>query len=597
MLDLAQLAREIEAFNARGQTGPDPIALRYRERRAAWSLFTPTLADEEIEALRPYLFCYDRLPERPEDRPIPVRNLIGGEWRPAAKQAVLHAHFDRRVPLIELPASDERDVAAALAVAEEYWASLEWADEVVAYRKWVVKNFSRILQHFREECLTEIRHQIPKTRIEAEKDFWEAKRAADHLEGSAEEAMQGELLPSLIPGHSYWKTDYLPAGICALITPMNFIYGIPGIQIIGCYLSGSPFIFKGHPFAALSNTTLVRALLAAGADPRVVQKLEGFGQGIASLATDPRVKVVSVTGSDETARKIQQGRGLGKLWFEGGGVNWAWVDAGFRDDELRRIAERLAYSKLAFSSHKCSALHGIAGPQPTLDRLTRFMNEEFDRWVIKDPRRAGPDEVRVLGPLMVHKAETTTNIQEAARRAGVPVIRAGGKVQEGDGIDPEYARHAEVVRPVILGPITPETTITCDWDGKGERTFRLATTEFFQPILVTMPMAHFDDFLRFCLLTNPYDLIVSVWSKDDALLRRARAVLGGMLKENDGTDSALEWEAFGASGVGPSGNTGVGEAKSTIAMFCRKQKGRHVTFGAYQSERVWGVEGQGMGEA
>ena len=29
-----------------------------------------------------------------------------------------------------------------------------------------------------------------------------------------------------------------------------------------------------------------------------------------------------------------------------------------------------------------------------------------------------------------------------------------------------------------------------------------------------------------------------------------------MLKENDGTDSALEWEEFGASGVGESGNTG-----------------------------------------
>ena len=48
-----------------------------------------------------------------------------------------------------------------------------------------------------------------------------------------------------------------------------------------------------------------------------------------------------------------------------------------------------------------------------------------------------------------------------------------------------------------------------------------------------------------------------------------------MLKENDGTDSALEWEEFGASGVGESGNTGVGDAEATIAMFCRRQKGRH----------------------
>jgi acyl-CoA reductase-like NAD-dependent aldehyde dehydrogenase len=597
MLDLSTLSREIEAFNARGQTGADPVAQLYRERRKQWSLFTPRLSDEEIEALRPYIFCYDRLPEKADDKPIPLRNFIGGEWRPAARTAVMHAHFDRRVPLCELPASDESDVAAALAVAEDYWASLEWADEVVSYRKWVVKNFSRILEYFREECLTEIRHQIPKTRLEAEKDFWEAKRAADHLEGSVEQAMQGELLPPLIGGHSYWKYDYLPAGICAVITPMNFIYGIPGIQIVGCYLSGSPFIFKGHPYAGITNTTLTRALIAAGADPRAFQKIEGFGKGIASLASDPRVKVVSVTGSDETAKQIQQARGLGKVVFEGGGVNWAWIDRGFDDAELRRIAERLTYSKLGFSSHKCSTLHGIAGPAEVVDALAQMMNEEFDRWVVKDPRTAGPEETRVIGPLMVHKAETTTNIQEAARKAGVPIIRAGGKVVEGDSVDAEYARNAEVVRPVILGPITPETTVTCDWDGRGERTFRLATTEFFQPILCTMHMPNFDEFLRFALLVNPYDLIVSIWSKDDTIIKRGRAVLGGMLKENDGTDSALEWEAFGASGVGPSGNTGVGEATSTIAMFCRRQKGRHLIFDRYTPDRVGRSGGEGVGTA
>ncbi len=589
MLDLKQLEREIEAFEANAQLGEDPLARRYRDRRADWSLFTPTMSDAEIEALRSYIFCYDRLPQKQGDPAIGIRNLIGGEWRGAKRTATMPAKFDRRVSLCELPASDEDDVSQALAIAEDYWLSLEWADEVLSYRKWVVKNFARMMQYFEEECLTEIRHQIPKTRLEAQKDFWEGKRAADHLEGSAEVAMQGQMLPALIGGHDYWKTDYIPAGICAVITPMNFIYGIPGIQIIGCYLSGSPMIFKGHPDAAITNTTLIRMLIAAGADPRAVQKLEGFGKGIASLATDPRVKVVSVTGSDQTALAIQRGRGLGKLVFEGGGVNWAWVDAGFSDAELQRIAVRLAYSKVGFSSHKCSTLHGICGPAASIEKLARYIDRELDEWEVKDPRSARAEETRVIGPLMVHAAQTTSNIQEAARKAGVPVIREGGKIREG-----EYAQNAEVVRPVILGPITPDTLLACDWDGKGEKTFRPAITEFFQPILCTMHMESFDDFLRFALGTNPYDLIVSIWSKDDTVIQRARKVIGGMLKENDGTDSALEWEAFGASGVGLSGNTGVGEPRSTIGMFCRKQKGRHLQFDAYRSERDSGA-GPGVG--
>jgi acyl-CoA reductase-like NAD-dependent aldehyde dehydrogenase len=580
MLDPQQLTRDIEAFNAEGQVGLDPLAALFPGRREAWSLFAPRLSDEEIEALRGYVFCYESLPERPGDAPVAVRNLIGGEWREAERTAAIRAQFDRRVTLFELPASDEADVGAAVTAAQDYWLSLDWTAEPLSYRRWVVRNFSRILEYFREECLREIRWQIPKTYLEAEKDFWEAKRAADHLEGSAGTAMQGDLLPSMIDGHGYWKTDYLPAGVCAAITPMNFIYGIPGIQITACYLSGSPLIFKGHPYAGVTNTTLIRALMAAGADPRAVQKLEGFGKGIASLATDPRVKVVSVTGSDQTALAIQRGRGLNKLVYEGGGVNWAYIDGGFDDDELQRMAVRLAYSKLGLSSHKCSTLHGICGPAPIVDRLARLIDREFDHWQLRDPHTTDPDETLIVGPLMVHTAETTTNIQEAARRAGVPILREGGKVKDG-----EYAAHAEVTRPVIFGPITPALELTCDWDRKGEKTFRPAVTEFFQPILCTMHMPDFDAFLRFALAGNPYDLIVSVWSKDDALLQRARKVIGGMLKENDGTDSALEWEAFGASGIGPSGNTGVGEPRSTIAMFCRKQKGRHLQFVPYIADR------------
>ena len=98
------------------------------------------------------------------------------------------------------------------------------------------------------------------------------------------------------------------------------------------------------PFAALTNTSMVRAFLAAGADPRFVQKVEGFGKGIAPLATDHRAAVVAVTGSSETARAISAGRGLLRTRFEGGGCNWAWVDDGYQADELEKIAARLTYA-------------------------------------------------------------------------------------------------------------------------------------------------------------------------------------------------------------------------------------------------------------
>jgi acyl-CoA reductase-like NAD-dependent aldehyde dehydrogenase len=555
-----------EGIDVRG--GPDPVAALHPTRRAAYSLFTRQMSDAECEALRPYLFGRP-LPRRAGDSPVTCLNLVAGEWKRPAELKAMASLADRRVTLFELARSREEDCEAAIEKAHAFWTSLDWAGEAMAYRKHVVKNFSRLLHYFYEECLDELRQQTPKTRLEAEKDFWEAKRAADHLEGSVEVALRGEIVPTMVPGQTYWKNAYLPAGVCTVITPMNFIYGIPGIQIVACYLSGSPMIFKGHPFSAVTSTTLMKMLLAAGADPRTVHKLEGFGGDVAPLVADERVAVVSVTGSAETAKKIQAARGVRPVRFEGGGCNWAWVDDGFGDEELRRIAVRLAYSKLGLGSHKCTSLHGVAASEATLKRIEPEIVAEMKRWTLADPRSAGPGETKVVSPLMVHRASTVTSLQEAARAAGLPILLEGGRVRGSD-----YADHAEVAAPIVIGRVAPSTVVRAEWDGT-LRDVPLATTEFFMPVLVTMVTPSPEDFVRFCLNVNPHDLATSVWTRDDAKIHRFRQTLGGMLKENDGTDSALEWEEFGASGVGESGNTGVGDAATTIGMFCRRQKGRH----------------------
>lgn len=559
-----------ESIDVRG--GKDPVAALYAARRASYSLFTVGMGDADCEALRPYLFGR-AIPRKQGDTPITCLNLVDGEWKKTAELVTMKSLADRRIDLMHIARSKESDVTHAIDRAHAYWTSLEWAQEGLAYRKLVVQNFSTLLRYYYEECMDELRQQTPKTRLEGDKDFWEAKRAADHLGGNAEKAMRGEMVPTMAGGQSYWKNAYLPAGVCAVITPMNFIYGIPGIQIIGCYLSGSPMIFKGHPFSAITSTTLIRMLIAAGADPRVVHKIEGFGGDIAPLTHDERIAVVSVTGSAETAKKIQSVRGVRPVKFEGGGCNWAYVDDGYSDAELDKIAVRLAYSKLGLGSHKCTTLHGIAASQATLDKLEPRIVKEIQTWQVKDPRLTKNDETKVVSPLMVHKASTVSSIRDGAKAAGVKILLDGGKVVEG-----EYAQNAEVAKPLILGRISASTEVRANWDEQGERAIQLATTEFFMPILVTMEQASFDDFVRFCILVNPHDLAVSIWTRDDKKLSRARSTLGGMLKENDGTDSALDWEEFGASGVGESGNTGVGDATTTIAMFCRKQKGRHFVF-------------------
>jgi len=551
----------------------DPFVDIWPSRRASWNLFMPNISDEEIKTLRRYLFFYRTLNEDPAGKPNFAPNFIGGSWRGSKTRETLNAHFDRRVPIIEIPDSGAKETEEAIGAAYGYWTSLEWTKETLAYRKWVIQNLSRILNYYYEDCLREIRHQIPKTRLEADKDFWEAKRSADHLAGAAEKVMESTVSPQMIYGHHYWRNQFLPVGVSTILTPMNFIYGIPVIQLAAAYLAGVPIIFKGHPFAAITNTTLVRMFLAAGADPRSIQKIEGFGKKIEGLATDPRVARVSLTGSNETAEHIQNKLPYpDKLFFEGGGCNWAWIDGEYSHAELVRIAERLSSAKLSFSSHKCTTLHGIAASRETLDRLLPLLEDEFEKWKITDPRKT--EENKVIGPIMVHEPANVRHIQVEM------LSRPENETKDtlaGVWIPNEETRYGKYAAPQIIPNITPESEITINWDKKGERTFKLATTELFLPVLVTMEM-NFERFINFCLFENPHSLSTSLYTRDSSKIESAKRLLGGMLKINDGTDGALEWEEFGGSGIGPSGNMGVGEAETTIKIFCRKQKGRFIEF-------------------
>jgi acyl-CoA reductase-like NAD-dependent aldehyde dehydrogenase len=313
--------------------------------------------------------------------------------------------------------------------------------------------------------------------------------------------------------------------------------------------------------------------MASGADPRMVQKVEGFGGKIGKLVSDRRVAVVSVTGAESTAQTMMSKRGLRPVKFEGGGVNWAFVDDNFSDEELNKIVVRLTYSKLGFSSHKCTTLHGIMSTPSTMKRLIPLINQEFDKWEIKNPAFADKNETKIIGPCMVHQAQTATEIEKAAKKLGITVIRSGGKITGND-----YADNAEVIAPIILGNVKPNSMITVNWDSKGEITFDLSATELFMPILCLNEVEKFDEFLRFCLFHNEHDLAVSIWTKDSKKIELSKKVLGGMLKINDGTDSAMEWEEFGASGLTGSGNMGVGDPEATFAIYSRRQKGRFVEF-------------------
>ena len=79
--DLGTVGAAVRAFNDAGQLGEDPVAAVYAQRRAAWGLFTIGLRDEEMEAMRDYIFPYRELAADPSAKAPPAYNLVNGEWK------------------------------------------------------------------------------------------------------------------------------------------------------------------------------------------------------------------------------------------------------------------------------------------------------------------------------------------------------------------------------------------------------------------------------------------------------------------------------------------------------------------------------------
>ncbi|TSC69736.1 MAG: proline dehydrogenase / delta 1-pyrroline-5-carboxylate dehydrogenase [Parcubacteria group bacterium Gr01-1014_70] len=544
-----------------------------------WNQFSlPTqisssFTEVELSIIHNYAFITD--PER-----VPAaRNFINGEWilSPEQNKAFMLAHFDQTRSLFSVSAPTPADIEEAIRSAFSTANMYPWCLDGIMYRKKVVERFALLMEHFQDKIEREIRLYIPKTKKEVGKDFHEAVGAARLLAGESLRALRGDMLPEIIQGQEYWKS-YLPGGPTVIITPMNFVWGIPVIQLVAAYLAGNPIIFKGHPFTAISNEHIIRLLIAAGADPLALQVIQGFGKDVEQIAIDRRIKIVHITGSYETADHIRARRAGahagGALYNEGGGCNWAWIDDNFNNEELEQIAIRLVYSKLALSSHKCTTLHGIAASTETLNRLLPLIKWEMCNWKIADPHETDDDEEKIIGPLMVHSKKFYDEIIRQTTAAGyeTEVVNVPGQEDEA------YILKTQSVPPAIICCVGVPNFITVEWENEGQRTINLATTELFMPILVVYPST-FNDFIRFQITTNPYGgIATSIYTRDTKKISLAKSSVGGMLKINDGTDSAFEWEDFGGDGTGLSGNGSAGDPVATIRQYCRRQNGRSVVF-------------------
>ena len=265
--------------------------------------------------------------------------------------------------------------------------------------------------------------------------------------------LYGLTLASERPGH-HMRETWQPLGPVAVIAAFNFPVAVWAWNAALALVCGNPVIWKPSektPLTALATQAVFdRALARFGDAPEGLSQLLIGGHEIgAALAADPRVPLVSATGSTRMGRAVATtvaGR-LGRSLLELGGNNAMIVTP---SADLEMAVRAIAFSAVGTCGQRCTTLRRLLVHEGVADSLIARLVAAYRTLPIGDPRRDGI----LVGPLIDEAAVTgfETALAQAVEQGGQIIV--GGARVEGEGA---YVHPAIVRMPAQTAVVEHET--------------------------------------------------------------------------------------------------------------------------------------------
>jgi aldehyde dehydrogenase (NAD+) len=352
--------------------------------------------------------------------------------------------------LTHLPLDEPDAAEAAMASAARAFAA--WRDVPAPRRGELVRLLGEELRSAKEDLATLVTLEAGKIPAEAMGEVQEMIDICDFAVGLSRQ-LHGLTIASERPGHRMMETWH-PAGVTAVITAFNFPVAVWAWNAALALVCGNPVIWKPSektPLTALAVMKVFeRAARAFGDAPDGLAACLIGGPDIgAALAADPRVAVVSATGSTRMGRAVAPvvAARFGKTILELGGNNAAIVCA---SADLDLAVRAIAFSALGTAGQRCTTMRRLFVHVSIADKLIPRLRAAWASAKVGNPLTPGV----LVGPLIDAAAG------EAMATALAEAASAGGEVTGGEPVDlggGTYRRPALVVMPAQTGPVLRET--------------------------------------------------------------------------------------------------------------------------------------------
>ncbi len=315
---------------------------------------------------------------------------------------------------------------------------------------------------------------------------------ADLAESYEFETDLGVAEPMGIPSRRTVRRE--PVGVVAAITPWNVPTQINLAKVAPALAAGCTVVLKPAPdtpwlAAELGRLVAEHTDIPAGVFNVVTPRANEVA---AQLTVDPRIDMVSFTGSTATGKAIMAAAAptLKRVFLELGGKSAAIA---LDDADVAAVAGATAFAACIHAGQGCAITTRLVVPREKYDEAVQVAAATMESIGAKDPTDPGT----ICGPVIsaVQRDRVEEYLKLAIAEGGT--FATGGKVIDQDGY---------WIEPTVVAGL--------------DNSSRLAQEEIFGPVLVVIPHDGDDDAVRIAN-DSAYGLSGSVDSGD---LARAKAV-------------------------------------------------------------------------